>query len=186
MQQLIEWQEPTVLPNSKLSSSKIKNLQVISIFLERQDAERALNERRKANFPIEKVSVIAKDPALSQELGRLSTHKQVSDQAGQSTRAVIPASYCNRCRFYHGDHRVVCALHPYGPDSKSCSDYAPKASFLNSTDRDGWNIYHFRNWKRWQMLLILGFLGFGFVLAWLDTLPTEPTTNRLDKSGWVR
>jgi len=71
-----------------------------------------------------------------------------------------PIPDCKRCHFYHGANRVVCALHPYGPDSETCSDYVPKTRGLNQsqTSRDRWSIHQFYNWKVWREILMLWML----------------------------
>jgi len=95
---------------------------------------------------------------------------------------ITPASYCKRCQFYHGTNQVVCGLNPYGPDSKKCSDYVPKARGLNQWQitRDSCSIRQFHDWKFWQKILMLGLLmgifGSGCVLGRLSTHTTAPTT----------
>ncbi len=105
---------------------------------------------------------------------------------------ITPAPYCKHCQFYHGANSVVCGLHPYGPDSETCSDYVSKVSSLNQgkISRDSWSIRQFHNWKGWQKLLMLGLLlgtvGSFCVLSWLATHPTNRATKTTTKSGLVR
>jgi len=93
---------------------------------------------------------------------------------------ITPPRYCKRCQFYHGANQVVCGLHPYGPDSKTCSDYVPKAKGLEQCQiiRDC-SIRQFHDWK-WQKIMILwlimGILGFGYVMVRFVTQPHAPTT----------
>lgn len=35
---------------------------------------------------------------------------------------------CKHCRFYHGANKLVCAVHPDGPVSDPCGDFAPVVS----------------------------------------------------------
>jgi len=102
-----------------------------------------------------------------------------------------PIPDCKRCHFYHGDNGVVCALHPYGPDSETCSDYVPKTRGLNQsqTIRDRWSIHQFYNWKVWREILMLwmlvGIFGTGCVLGWLTTYPTASTIKTTNNIRWV-
>ena len=97
------------------------------------------------------------------------------------------APYCKHCRFYHGGSRMVCAVHPCGPDSDRCSDYSPKGSGRSkvqiSKDRSS---RQFNDWKSWRQLLklglLLGTLGFSCVLGWLVTHPTAPMTKTITTS----
>ncbi len=71
----------------------------------------------------------------------------------------ISASYCKRCIFYHGNNQVVCGIHPYGPDSKTCSDYVPQVNKLEQGQtRRSWSISQFHDYKGWKKLLMLGLL----------------------------
>lgn len=104
---------------------------------------------------------------------------------------VTPAGYCKRCQFYHGADKVVCGLHPYGPDTEICSDYEFKALGKGEAIRDTANTGHYYSGKDWQHVLMLsvliGAITFGWAQGWLLIYekfdpPTKPTT----RSGWVR
>jgi len=106
---------------------------------------------------------------------------------------INPAPYCQRCQFYHGANQVVCGLHPYGPGSETCSDYAPKACGLNQsqTSRDRRNSRQSHDWKVWQQLLMLGMLaaifGSGCLIGWLTThYSIAPTTKTTTRTGLLR
>lgn len=79
---------------------------------------------------------------------------------------IAPANCCKRCRFYHGTNSIVCAVYPYGPDSDTCSDYAPRVC----------------NWSSLKQTLIIGLLGLvvssGFTLWWVATRTPAQTTNK--------
>lgn len=106
---------------------------------------------------------------------------------------ITPAPYCKRCQFYHGHNSIVCGLYPYGPDSATCSDYAPKGSglFQEQISKDGWNLSQLHDYKGWQKLLLLsllvGSLGFGCVFMWfathsISTQPMPKTTTETEAS----
>ena len=88
-----------------------------------------------------------------------------------------PASYCKHCRFYHGGSRMVCAVHPCGPDSNHCLDYSPNSSRHQEQTSNRWSNRQFSNWKSLQRLTLalLASVGLSCVLGWLATHPTAPT-----------
>jgi len=91
-----------------------------------------------------------------------------------------PAPYCERCRFYHGANRVVCGLHPYGPESDHCSDFDQKATEPKQPQpsRRGWDIPQLHEWKNWQKIAMLGLLlgafSSGYILSWGIIYPKGP------------
>lgn len=107
---------------------------------------------------------------------------------------VNPVPYCQQCKFYHGANRVVCGPHPYGPDSKTCSDYMPKVSRLNQdkTNRNGWSRKHYPDWEFWRAFLVMvlgmliGTLSSCFVAWWLTTHFPAPKTKTITKSGLMK
>ncbi len=38
-------------------------------------------------------------------------------------------SDCNRCQFYSRDYRLLCAVHPYGPDGDTCQDFIQNSEY---------------------------------------------------------
>jgi len=104
---------------------------------------------------------------------------------------ITPAPYCKRCRFYHGANKVVCGLHPYGPDTETCRDFDSKANGLGKgpANRYVYNARQYQDAKYWQGVLVLGLLlgaiGFGGLQGWLVIHPLDPPAPTA-RSGWVR
>lgn len=91
-----------------------------------------------------------------------------------------PHSYCRRCRFYHGQDELVCAVHPYGPVKDTCSDFVPKLSSPS-----------FRNWHVWIKMLIISlllfFVGYSFALwrmrNYQPNIPTHKAELLVDRNA---
>lgn len=102
---------------------------------------------------------------------------------------IPPARHCKYCRFYHGVNNIVCAIHPYGPDSKVCSDFVPESNELAESSRSSWSISQFDNRKGWQKLLLAGLLAFGVAngfVVWLTSDFPQPAVNSTSKSEFMR
>jgi len=95
---------------------------------------------------------------------------------------ITPAPYCKRCRFYHGADKVVCGLHPYGPDSEVCSDYDSRTIGPDKgpANRYIYNTRQYQDAKYWQSVLVLGLLlgaiGIGGLQGWLVIHRLDPPT----------
>lgn len=43
---------------------------------------------------------------------------------------------CHKCQYFHGEHKIVCALHPTGPIDQPCTDFqlASTSTRISMTD----------------------------------------------------
>jgi hypothetical protein len=63
-------------------------IRAVGVFANSQEIEQAINELRTANFPVEKVSVIAKDVEQGEQLGEAEISNRIGDQDVNTTGAV--------------------------------------------------------------------------------------------------
>ncbi|WP_341529538.1 general stress protein [Nostoc sp. UHCC 0302] len=63
-------------------------IRAVGVFANSQEIEQAINELRTANFPVEKVSVIAKDVEQGEQLGEAEISDRIGDQDVNTTGAV--------------------------------------------------------------------------------------------------
>lgn len=97
-----------------------------------------------------------------------------------------PLPCCKHCRFYHGADRLVCAVHPEGPDSDHCLDFesrpagqhpalAPKARTVQTA----------QPWDVRRKLLIASLLaacfGYGVALWWTETSASSSPDSVLER-----
>lgn len=64
----------------------------VGTFPNRQDMEYALNELNSAGFPMEQISVVAKDAEKDDQLGRAGISDRVEDTASGATQCAIAGS----------------------------------------------------------------------------------------------
>lgn len=97
-----------------------------------------------------------------------------------------PLPCCKHCRFYHGADRLVCAVHPDGPDSERCLDFeARPAGQHPAVDSKARLIHASRPWDARRKLLIASLLaacfGYGVALWWAETsASSDPSGSRVE------
>ena len=67
---------------------------------------------------------------------------------------------CQHCHFYHGNDKIVCGIHPYGPVGDTCHDFAENTSISThpQTVKEYIAIRSRRNQRNLFLLLVVGLL----------------------------